>query len=111
MRDLLSDFLEEEGYEVYSTEDPDDAMEELHRNSYTLCICDMHLTYIDGMTVVRQLSELYPDMRFIITDSLPDGQSAEQLEACECAYIHKPFELDQIRQLVQQSLQPSRQTQ
>ncbi|MDX9858394.1 MAG: response regulator [candidate division Zixibacteria bacterium] len=111
MRDLLSEFLQEEGFEVFSTEDPEEAVEELDRRTYSLCICDMHLTYIDGMTVVQQLEARYPDLRFIITDSLPDQKAVERIEASEYAYIHKPFELDQIRQLIQHCLQPTRQTQ
>ncbi len=111
MRDLLSEFLQEEGFEVFSTEDPEEAVEELDRQTYSLCICDMHLTYIDGMTVVQQLEARFPDLRFIITDSLPDQKAVERIEASEYAYIHKPFELDQIRQLIQHCLQPTRQTQ
>ncbi|MBD3404162.1 response regulator, partial [candidate division GN15 bacterium] len=72
MRDFLSDFLKEEGFEVYVTEDPDDAVGELKRHHYALCICDMHLSGIDGMAVVAQLEGEDPKLRFIITDSLPD---------------------------------------
>ncbi|MCB2231283.1 response regulator [bacterium] len=111
MRDLLSDFLVEEGFDVFATEDPDEAAEELARESYSLCICDMHLTYIDGMTVVRQLEERFGDLRFIITDSLPDQRAVEQIERSDYAYIHKPFELNQIRELIRTCLQPTRQTQ
>ncbi|MBD3403474.1 response regulator, partial [candidate division GN15 bacterium] len=76
---------------------------------YTLCICDMHLSGIDGMTVVAQLEGEDPNLRFIITDSLPDQRSVEQIERSAYAYVHKPFELDQIRELIRHFLQPSRQ--
>ena len=108
MRDMLSDFLVDNGYEVEAVEDPEDGLRLARQQPFDLCICDMHLIGTDGYQVVQMLTKEFPSLKCIITDSLPDEKSEQILVADEHLYIRKPFELVQIRELIQKALTKAR---
>jgi DNA-binding NtrC family response regulator len=108
MREMLSEFLKDAGHHVYSTGDHDDGIARSMQETFDVCICDMHLTCIDGFQVVQSLSQYHSDMRFIVTDSLPDEYSQKVLQHKEFMYIRKPFELDQIRSLLEKAMNTPR---
>lgn len=106
MRDLMVDYLSDLGYDVVATEDPAEARREADRKTFAVCICDKHLAGFDGSAVIRDLAPDFIDMRFILTDSLPNRQTEERMMSDRCRYLSKPFELEQLRDAVQASLQP-----
>jgi DNA-binding NtrC family response regulator len=105
MRDLLVDFLQDSGYEVFATEHPEEAAAEAERVHYDLCICDKHLSGHDGLTVVRDMERKFFDTKFILTDSLPISSTIDRVQPERFLYLGKPFELDQLRQLIADSLE------
>ena len=104
MRDMLSDFLGDIGFEVVAVEDPEDGLAFARRKAFDLCICDMHLIGTNGLEVVTRMSTEFPDLRCIVTDSLPDENSDQILLDRNHLYIRKPFELSQIRELIETAL-------
>lgn len=110
MRDLLADFLIDAGYDVYSTGDEAEGIFRAQEEHFDLCICDMHLIATDGYSVVKALEERHPDMKFIITDSLPDERSEEVRLTGKYSYIRKPFDLTQIRETLQLALRSVKQS-
>jgi len=108
MRDMLSDFLVDNGFEVEAVEDPQDGLALAREQAFDLCICDMHLIGTDGCEVVTMFGREFPSLRCIVTDSLPDEKSEQVLLADQHFYIRKPFELVQIRELRQKALSKAR---
>lgn len=108
MRDMLSDSLGDNGYEVVAVEDPDDGQRLAREHPFDICICDMHLIGTNGLEVVTRFGAEFPDLRFIITDSLPDRNSDQIRLDREHLYICKPFELSRIRELVETALARTR---
>jgi DNA-binding response OmpR family regulator len=104
MRDMLSDFLVDNGFEVVAVEHPADGFTHAREQEFDLCICDMHLIGTNGLEVVTRLTSEFPDLRCIITDSLPDENSDQIRLDRNHLYIRKPFELSQIRDLIQTAL-------
>ena len=108
MRDLLSEFLSEEGFEVHCTEDSDSGIEMALNRDFDICVCDMHLPSKSGYEIFCEVTSRKPDLPFIITDSMPDQQSDRARRSGAYRYLKKPFELDQLRELIRAVLQPAR---
>lgn len=104
MRDMLSDFLADNGYEVVAVEHAEEGFACARRQDFDLCICDMHLIGTNGLEVVTKLKSEFPELRYIITDSLPDEKSDQIRLDRNHLYIRKPFELSQIRDLIETAL-------
>lgn len=101
MRDLLRDFLTDLGHEVDVSEDGRDGIELVERETYEVCICDMHMPGLNGLEVYRELSGSRPNLRLIFTDSLPDHLSEQVRSAGDVQWLRKPFELEQLRKVLE----------
>ncbi|MFZ5979001.1 MAG: response regulator [Candidatus Zixiibacteriota bacterium] len=100
MRDLLCDFLTDEGFEVEAT---GDSREGIHKGIYEpfdICICDIHLPDKNGYEIFTEISSQKPDIQFILTDSLPDHLSERAKKAGAYYHLKKPFELEQLREII-----------
>ena len=78
VRITLEAFLEDEGFDVISTNSGEEALEKLASENVDIGIIDMRLPGIDGNTLILKLSEMQPEMKFIIHTgsmgySLPDS--------------------------------------
>ena len=101
IRDLLRDFLGEQGHSVECAVDGVQGLEMARRGEYDLCFCDLHLPKKNGYQVLTELGEDRGDMQFVFTDSLPD-QLYEQIQATtEFTCLRKPFDLDQLRRTLE----------
>lgn len=104
MRDLLHDFLVDCGHEVETAADGDQGLEKARTGAYDLCICDLHLPRRNGHEIYEDLGPERENMRFIFTDSLPDGMYEKIRETTGHLCLRKPFDLDQVRNTVEQAL-------
>lgn len=64
-RELLY-LLDDEGYEVLSAKDGIDAMEVLSQHTVELLIADIFMPRMDGLELVAQVNEKYPDIKIIV---------------------------------------------
>lgn len=101
MRDLLTEFLTDEGFEVDSTDDGINGVAMALEGEYDICVCDMHLPTRNGYDVFCEVTAKKPQLLFVITDSLPDHQSDKVRKAGAYRYLRKPFELEQLREIIQ----------
>lgn len=100
MRDLLCDFLADEGYEVEATGDSYEGIHKGINGTYDICICDIHLPDKNGYEIFTEISSERPEIHFILTDSLPDHLSEKAKEAGAYYHLKKPFELEQMREII-----------
>ena len=108
MRDLLSDYLSDSGHLVDVSADGKDGLEKALRNSYDICICDMHMPGLNGYEVLSATTPKKPDLQLIFTDSLPDQLSEKVQETGPFHLLKKPFELEQLREILDKLLMPIR---
>lgn len=108
MRDLLSDYLSDSGHLVDVSVDGKDGLEKALRNSYDVCICDMHMPKLNGYDVLSAIMPKKPELKLIFTDSLPDQLSEKVLKAGPFHLLKKPFELEQLREILDKLLTPVR---
>lgn len=111
IRDLLSDFLSDAGHFVDTAADGQEGIDMATQGDYDICICDLHIPRKSGYDVYCEVSGLKPQLRFIMTDSLPD-HLAEKTSAAGVPYcLRKPFDLNQLRSVLDKvcaSLKPVR---
>jgi len=100
IRNLLSELLASEGYEVLCANDGVEAIPIIESEEIDLVFCDIHMPRRNGLDTLKCSKELKPGLLFIMTDSLPDemAQAAQQHGAINC--ISKPFDLEEIRESV-----------
>lgn len=97
IRDLLTDFLSDTGHFVDTAADGAEGVSMALEGTYEICICDLHIPRKSGFDVYCEVSARRPELRFIMTDSLPD-HLAEQACAAGAVYcLRKPFDLNQLR--------------
>jgi len=100
IRDLLVDFLTEEGYEVEATGDSTEGIQMALTGQFDLCFCDLHIPKKNGYQVFCEVSAARPGLQFIFTDSMPD-HLAEHAQRSGVSYcLRKPFDLDQLRDVL-----------
>ncbi len=109
IRDILSDFLKEEGYAVTTVEDGMAAIEELHRASYNLVISDLKMPRMGGLELVQQITEeSLPVLTVIMTGFGTVETAIEAMKRGAYDYILKPFKVEEVVHIVQRGLDRQR---
>jgi nitrogen regulation protein NR(I) len=107
LRRVLAAILTRDGYEVLQAASGEEALGLLHRGLHTI-ITDLKMPRIDGMTVLRRATAEVPDVPVIIITAHGSVESAvEAVRAGAFDYIEKPFEQDQIHQVVAKAVKQS----
>ena len=96
IREILSDFLNMEGYVVHTVEDGAEALKELHRRSYNLVISDLKMPNMNGLELTRRLRADHRTARIPVIMLSARKQADDVLTGyAEGAdeYIPKPVEM------------------
>ena len=105
IRELVSDFLTNEGYSVTTAENGIAALGELQRDSYDLLITDLVMPKMGGVELLDWLWEKELKINTLIITGSPLDDIAEYLKyrgALAC--IPKPFPLNHLSHMVQKGL-------
>jgi len=105
IRDLLTEYLGELGHQVDTAMDGVEGLRLARENSFDICICDLHLPKKNGYQLLMELGHDRGQMQFVFTDSLPDELYEQVQSATGFACLRKPFELDQLRKILDQTLE------
>ena len=110
IRDLLCEYLSENGYDVDSAVDGAEGVEKALNGDFSAVICDIHMPRKNGYQVFTEVTAAKPTVRFIMTDSLPDelARMAENAGAHCC--LTKPFDLEQVKRTLRTVLSPVKTT-
>lgn len=100
IRDLLTDFLSDIGHAVDTASDGAEGVDMAVGHSYDICICDLHIPRKSGFDVFCEVNARKPELRFIMTDSLPDHLAEQACNAGAAYCLRKPFDLDQLREIL-----------
>ncbi len=97
IRDILSQWLTEEGYECVTAGDVDAACKLLSENSFSLALLDLMMPEKPGTVILHRLSEDHPQVAVLMVTALDDpGIAAETQRLGAYGYITKPFDRDEI---------------
>jgi len=104
MRRVLEAMLRREGYEVITAANGQEALSGMTAGVHTV-ITDLKMPVLDGMALLKRLSSDYPDVPVVMITahgSVENAVEAVKLGAFD--YLEKPFEQEQIRQVVAKAM-------
>lgn len=94
---LIKRGLESQGYQIYISEDAEDALIMADRISFDLIIMDIMLPTMNGIELSKILKLKYPDIPIIMLTAL--GTIDEKIEGFDAGaddYMVKPFEIREL---------------
>ena len=104
MRRVLEAMLRREGYDVITAANGAEALTGMKSDVHTV-ITDLKMPVLDGMALLKKLSAEYPDVPVVMITahgSVENAVEAVKLGAFD--YLEKPFEQEQIRQVVAKAI-------
>lgn len=105
MRRILEIMLSGDGYRIDTAEDGLKALSLCEKNSYSLIVTDLKMSPMDGLTLMKKLRKVSPDVPVIVVTAFGSVETAvEAMKEGAFDYITKPFDREQIRILVSKAL-------
>jgi two-component system response regulator AtoC len=106
MRRVLEAMLRREGYEVITAANGMEAMGGMGtKGGVHTVITDLKMPGLDGMGLLKRLSAEYPDVPVVMITAHGSVESAvEAVKLGAFDYLEKPFEQEQIRQVVAKAI-------
>ena len=106
MRRVLEAMLRREGYEVITAANGIEAIGGMAtKGGVHTVITDLKMPGLDGMGLLKRLSAEYPDVPVVMITAHGSVESAvEAVKLGAFDYLEKPFEQEQIRQVVAKAL-------
>ncbi len=105
LRKILSAQLSRDGYDVLTAEDGRQGLATLREHHIDLVITDLKMPNVDGMQLLREALREDPDLPIVmITAHGTVDTAVEALKIGAFDYLTKPFDKDEVRQIVGKAL-------
>lgn len=105
-RELIATFLGYKGYEVLQAGDGMDAFEKIEGNDIDLVITDLMMPRLNGLEFVKKVKNVHPGVVTIVYSAFGNSEmAANLLKAGAFFYLEKPFDLEELEQLVRRGLE------
>jgi DNA-binding NtrC family response regulator len=101
----LRTFFEKKGYDFINAYTGKEGLATALKELPDIVLLDLHLPDIHGMTILREIKALHPDMVVIIMTGF--GEIREAVEAIKIGaehYFQKPIDLDELTVVVERNL-------
>jgi diguanylate cyclase (GGDEF)-like protein len=106
IRDVMTDILRDEGYDVASSHGGPDAMQKVARHPYDIVIADLGMPEMGGMALLKEIKKINPQTDVIIMAGFASIESAvASMRAGAADYITKPINIDQVRIIIDKTIQ------
>ncbi len=106
VRNLLSEYLCNEGYECDLAATGRDALMKLATGSFSLVVADIRMPELNGLQLLEGIAQRFPDVATIIVTAIADIDTAiYAMKQGAYDYIIKPFNLEQVAESVKRALQ------
>jgi DNA-binding response OmpR family regulator len=107
--DILVDYLAAQGYEVVGTRDAPDAFTMMEVSPPDVLLLDIKMPMVDGVTVLRRVRALYPNMPVImVTANADEAVARDTLARGAFDYVVKPFDFEHLARVVAAAVAQSR---
>jgi two-component system, NtrC family, response regulator HydG len=109
MRDSLASVLAREGHDVVAAGDGPQALQRIAAGKVDLLITDLKMPKMTGIELLQEAKKLKPDLPVVLMTAFATVQTAvEAMKLGAYDYIQKPFEGDEIKLLVDRTLEHAR---
>ena len=106
LRRVLVQLLESDGFEVREAGTGVEALQEMETNPAPLVISDLRMPQMDGASLLRHLTQRWPDTAVVMVSAVADVDMAVKcLHLGALDYVSKPFNLEEVRARVDQAIQ------
>ena len=106
-RTLLAEALVKEGYEVEAFSSGQAAVERGKQSRADVVLTDIRMEQGDGFLVLKEFKKFSPDTSIVLLTAFGSLEGAiEAIKQGAYDYLAKPFKRDEIRLVVQRSLEP-----
>jgi len=103
--ELLQRHLQSLNYHTYKAISVKEAIEILKDKSIDLLITDLKMPGVDGLELVKYVSEHYPDIPKLVVTGYPSIDGAlEAMKSGVMDYLTKPFTKEELKKAVEKSL-------
>ncbi|RKX58299.1 MAG: two-component system response regulator [Thermodesulfobacteriota bacterium] len=100
-REILRDFLRDEGYDVVEAENGNKAIEAVKNGYFDLVLLDYKMPEKDGITVLEEVKDINAEIDVIMMTAYGSVDTAVRaMKAGAADYITKPIELEELRILI-----------
>jgi DNA-binding NtrC family response regulator len=97
IRDLLYDFFSEKDWGISVFDNGEKALEAFKGRRYDICLVDLKMPEIDGLSFVKKLKNILPTIPVVIMTAFPTVESAiDALRLKVDDYIVKPFNINKL---------------
>ena len=94
LRTVLSSELTNEGYEVRSASDGDEAIDELQKAAFDLVLLDIKMPRLNGFEVLKFIKEHHPASKVVMLTGFADLKNAiESKKLGADDFVSKPYDL------------------
>ncbi len=94
----VTDFLQEEGYEVHSADTGEEGIHRLRELKPDLLILDMKLPDMSGIDVLRVCKQESPHTKVIVNTGYVDQKLIDEAEMLgRDVFLQKPFDLERLK--------------
>lgn len=101
MRDTMSDWLLEKGFNIVSVSSGMEAIEKVKTGSFNIAFVDMKMPGLDGLEVLRAMKRIDPETAVVIMTAYATIETAiEAMKEGAYEYMIKPFSLDVVELIV-----------
>src|SRR3984885_8819943 len=105
LRKILSAQLTRDGYDVLTAEDGEQGLHLLREHHIDLVITDLKMPKVDGMTLLKRALEEEPELPVVLIPAHGTIDTAvEALKRGAFDFVTKPFDKDEVRQIVAKAL-------
>lgn len=101
----LVKLLFQDGYQADAVANGVEALEYLGRNIIDLIITDINMPEMNGLVFLRELTQLYPEIRVIMITAYGGvGPYLESMNLGALEYLNKPVKVEKLRAVIRKTL-------
>jgi two-component system, NtrC family, response regulator PilR len=105
IRNMLGIVLKKSGYQVTTAENSESALKHLKSETFSLIISDIKMPGISGIDLLKKTKALLPEIPVIMITAFASANDAvEAMKLGAEDYITKPFNLDELKLIIEKSL-------
>jgi len=103
--DMAQRILSQEGYEVETFTDSTQALARIRNKRFDLVITDLKMENIDGMDILKEVNQLYPDTKVIMLTAYATLDAAiEAIRERIFDFFPKPVKIEDLKKSVKKAL-------
>lgn len=105
VRESIRDWLTDAGFQVATAESGEEALEMIKEQDFGIVIVDVRLPGKTGITVLREIKTLKPQIKSIVITAYPSKElAAEAMKLGTVDYLIKPVAPDELERLIRRTL-------